>query len=395
MKSVFLLSLIFFPIFLSAQYILTGKIVASDTKAPLAGASIFLTNTSVGSVTNSNGEFSLSIPTGKYELIASFVGYETSARSLSGAITEPILITLRPKAEVFDEVVVGPYDKDGWANWGRFFTENFIGTTDEAEDCKIENPETLRFRNNKKLNTLTAVATDPLIITNRALGYRIKYQLEDFQYDFNSRYLLYVGYPLFTPLEGGAAKQKRWKRNREDVYRGSMMNFMRAIFRNRIVEEGFEVRRLVKEPNLEKQRVKALRKPVMMDGNRITMPQFSADSTAYYHRVLEQPEELLTFSPYTLTGDSIAYAIDSVTAGLEFPNFLHITYKKAPAPERYRRLSVHNAQMRSEIKFIDVPGVAIQANGQYYPAVSVMSLGYWAWSEKIAGMLPFDYVPGN
>ncbi|MEO6915735.1 MAG: carboxypeptidase-like regulatory domain-containing protein [Chitinophagaceae bacterium] len=377
-----------------AQFTLRGKIIASDTKTPLAGASIFLTSTSFGTVTNSAGEFTLGIPAGKYDLIASFVGYETSAQTISGTISEPIVISLKLKAEMFDEVVVGPYDKDGWKNWGQFFIENFVGTSAGAADCKIENYETLRFRHNKKENKLYAVAGEQLVISNKFLGYLVKYQMEEFEYDFKKGYLVYVGYPLFTPMEGGAARQRRWKKNRNEAYKGSVMNFMRSVFRNKIVEDGFEVRRMFKNPNLEKERVKALGgKRMLVIGSTPLPRKPSEDSSDYYRRVMQQPDELVSFSSYTITGDSIAYAIDSVTAGLEFNDYLHITYTKAPAPEKYRRLSPQNAQMRSELFCNGTGGVAIQSNGHYYPPLNILSLGFWAWSEKMADMLPFDFQP--
>lgn len=379
----------------AAQFQLKGRVIAADSKTALPNASVFLSNTSVGTVTNNAGEFTLFIPAGKYDLISSFVGYETNAQTISGNADSTLLIKLQPKAKVLDEVVVGSFEKDGWKKWGRFFLDNFIGTSEWAADCAIKNYKVIRFRNNKRENKLVAVAGDQLIIENKALGYTIKYQLEDFEYNFKTRYFLYLGYPLFEEMEGGEAKQNKWNKRRQETYYGSLTDFMRALYRNRIVEAGFEVRRLVKRPNEEKIRVKELyRKRALATraGANVSASAFS-DSSDYYNKVLGQPDELSSFSPYTITGDSIAYKVDSITAGLEFDNYLHIIYTKSSPPKSYIQLSPHNGRIMSELKLMNAKPVQIQHSGNYYPPLNLVTLGYWAWSEKIGNMLPLDYKP--
>ncbi len=86
---------------------------------------------------------------------------------------------MKPKMEELQTVVVEPYEKDGWETWGKFFIENFIGTSQNARSCTIKNYKTLRFRHSKKRNQLTVTADDPLIIENKALGYSIQYQWKD------------------------------------------------------------------------------------------------------------------------------------------------------------------------------------------------------------------------
>ena len=52
--------------------------------------------------------------------------------------------------------------------------------------------------------------------------------------------------------------------------------------------------------------------------------------------------------------------------------------------------------MMSQIYLINNKPIEIEPNGSYYEPSDLATLGYWAWSEKIATMLPFDYVPiGN
>jgi hypothetical protein len=389
--------LILFQPLLFAQMMIKGRVVSADQKAPLAGVSVFLSNTSFGTTSNSAGEFQMSAPAAKYDLIASSVGYETHAQTITSENVSEILITLRPKAQVLDEVVVGAFEKNGWNTWGKFFIENFIGTTEWAEDCVIKNTDVIKFRRDKKKNTISAIAFDRLIIENKSLGYIISYQLEGFEYNFNTTYLSFMGYPLITPMTGNAARERRWKTRRDDVYYGSMMDFMRALYRNKITEAGFEVRRLAKSPNVEKQRVREIyrNRALIMKTNLLNKYDPVGDSTEYYEKILSQTDQILTFSPYLITGDSIAYGIDSVTAALEFPDFLHITYKKAKPPQKYRIRSPQNTKMMSELTFVTEGPLEVQSNGNYFPPLKLVSAGYWAWSEKIGSLLPFNYKPSE
>jgi hypothetical protein len=95
-----------------------------------------------------------------------------------------------------------------------------------------------------------------------------------------------------------------------------------------------------------------------------------------------------------LPGDSIAFAVDSVTAGLYFPHHLYVNYKKGAVPVEYKQLYPSGAHaMLSHIFLLDGQAVTIQANGMYYDPAEVVSSGYWGWSEKVATMLPYDFKP--
>jgi len=378
---------------------LKGIVIDEQNNNPVANASVFLNTTSFGTVTNSQGHFELAIPNGRYDLIVSSIGYTTYSQTVyTDKIQDFVTIRLKLKTLVMETVIIEPYEKDGWEKWGNFFLERFIGTSAYAQNCKIENIGVIHFRNSKKNNELTAVADEPLIIINKALGYTIQYQLENFTYNFKSHYLIYAGYPFFQLMKGNSHQQKRWNENRSEAYFGSMMHFMRSDYRNKIIEENFEVRSLQKIPNYEKQRVKAAftsnqHKVVRSDGTLIVDP-INKDTANYYDRILSQQDYKDIIGKNLLTGDSTAYAVDSTTAGLDFKNYLLIIYKNKPAPPEYRhQFPKSSTAMMSEIILINQRPVEIHANGSYYNPVDVMSTGYWAWSETIAMMLPFDYVP--
>ncbi|HZF63496.1 MAG TPA: carboxypeptidase-like regulatory domain-containing protein, partial [Chitinophagaceae bacterium] len=193
----------------TAQKSILGIVKSSDNGHPVTGASVFLNNTSIGAVTNYKGEFNLIIPTGRYELVISSIGYLTQVKTISSQeSTDHFIIQLQPEVKELQAVVVEPFEKDGWAKWGQLFLDNFIGISSMAKECRIKNKETIRFRYSKTNQIVTAHTTEPLIIENDYLGYKLQYLLEEFSYNFKTKMIFYVGYPLFQPMKGNNAKMK-------------------------------------------------------------------------------------------------------------------------------------------------------------------------------------------
>ncbi|HEU4470258.1 MAG TPA: carboxypeptidase-like regulatory domain-containing protein [Flavisolibacter sp.] len=381
--------------FVLAKQSVSGTVTDMESGKAIVSASIFLNNTSIGTKTDNGGKFQLYAPQGRFELIVSCIGYETHSQLVGAADTGLLTIRLKPKAAELETVVIEPFEKNGWEKWGSFFLESFIGTSAQAGDCRLKNPQVLRFRNRKSEKELTAHALEPLIVENKALGYTIHYQLESFSYNFKTRYLSYTGYPFFIPMKGNVAKEKRWKEKREEVYRGSLMHFMRTIYRNTLAAEGFEVRRLKKVDNEEKQRVKAAYakniKAQFMEGKQV-MASVNKDTADYYDKILRQRDQNDIIGKDILPGDSIAYAEDSTTVGLDFPDYVLVIYKHAATPREYRTLYPESstAQM-SQLNLLNFRPVFVEASGSYYSPTDLIILGYWSWSEKMATMLPFDY----
>jgi len=60
-----------------AQTSINGKVIDSKTNAPLKGATVRIDGTTIGSLTNKDGSFSLKIGKGgDYKLSINFVGYK-------------------------------------------------------------------------------------------------------------------------------------------------------------------------------------------------------------------------------------------------------------------------------------------------------------------------------
>ena len=169
-------------------------------------------------------------------------------------------------------------------------------------------------------------------------------------------------------MKGGDGKQKRWEKRRDEAYYGSIMHFMRSVYRNKISEEGFEVRTLKKIPNKEKERVKLAYSSnmhkVKSSNGIMTITHINKDTADYYDRILKQGDYIDILAKNLLVGDSIAYAVDSTTAGLEFKDYLLVIYVNKVAPSEYRQQFPDNsAAMMSQITLTTGNPVEIEANG--------------------------------
>ncbi len=386
---------------LHAQVRVSGKIVFAADNKPVTAASVFFSNTSFGTASARDGSFALyDIPPGNYDLVISYIGYETVQKTINitNVNVENIVITLTAKQQLMDAVVVGGYEKQTWAKWGRFFTEQFIGAGSGGDKCVLENREQVEFRFYKKKNMLVAYADEDLVILNKNLGYRIRYRLEKFEYDFNKGMLFFEGYPFFEDMDSKRkGKLRRWTKARNEAYYGSVMHFMRSVYRNRLTEEGFEIRRLVKTQNDEKKRVQQLYRDraKQLSANAGNIP-LQEDSAAYYEKILKQKDWFDQYAPYTITGDSIAYALDSFTAVVEFKNYLYIVYKKTLEDIDYAKSYSSTAGRKnpaSGVRLLNHDNILVFSNGSYDRMQDLLTNGYWAWSEKMCRLLPFDFKP--
>jgi TonB-dependent starch-binding outer membrane protein SusC len=84
---------------------ITGKVV--DENGGVSGASVTVKNSTVGTTTNQDGEFTLSIPTSATTLVISFVGYTSREVIISGSTVSVTLA--KSVGSSLDEVVVVGY----------------------------------------------------------------------------------------------------------------------------------------------------------------------------------------------------------------------------------------------------------------------------------------------
>ncbi len=388
------------------QSILSGKVLDASTKQPIANVSIFLSHTTIGTVSNEKGEFVINhVPSGKFELIATSLNYENYITTIESATATGILtIQMNPSSNTLQEVIVEPYDDDGWKKWGSYFKTHFIGNFSLVRNCKLLNTEVVKFRFNKNKNLLRVFAHENLVFENKSLGYIIKYVLERFEIDFNNNTFKYIGYPLFENMvPKNAEQQRKWDTARAIVYRGSLRHFMRSLFSNQLAKDGFEVRVVQKITKEEKERVKEIIRVFdeMEEAGLKPRLRVQPDSLNYYNKIrLLADSELMVIMPKPLSRDSLVVytrgAVEKSTSVLFwFQGLLRVTYLHKQLPYDYAA----TLQKTSDNNFITTDilvsdnGVTIYKNGNYFNGENLLTDGYWSWSEKLSTMLPSDYWP--
>lgn len=356
---------------------LIGSVKDSAGGKPLAGVSVFLNSTSKGTVTRADGNFVLSgIPPGRYQLIISAIGYEAFVTEINSRSLPPLLkVTLHVKASELAAVVVEPYLKDGWKQWGKFFMDNFIGTVENASSCNLKNRNVLRFHYYLKSKKLSVTAIEPLIIENKALGYDLEYRLEGFTCDFTSHIVSYFGYPFFREMTADfPSRQQEWERHRQRAYLGSLMHFMRSLYNSRLQQDGFIVEHEIQVPNIEKERVKAIYTPNVTKTDSIPI-----DTLHHYWEVERQPD---FFVQKVKTYDGLLTFNPDQTRTFFFTGDFTVIYGNGKMGIAYKESSLE----------LMIPGpIAIEENGSYFPPQSVLTLGSWSETEKMANLLPRDF----
>jgi len=370
----------------SSQFTVTGLVLDSSSREPLVSASVFCQNTTSGAYTNKQGEFSLSLKSGGYDLIISYTGYQTQTIRVNDATRLEVVMIKEDKS--MSEVIIKSSNEvaDGWTRYGDFFTKNFIGATPNAAQCVLLNPEVLKFFFYKRSNKLKVLATDALQIRNNALGYNLRYLLDSFVYYYNNDLSLYRGYCLYSEMEGEDSLKRVWKAARTKTYAGSKLQFMRSYYDSTLVEDGWIID--------------------MLDAGSDT--KFSKVNDVYdnsYYNLIPYTRDSITYTRDSIGTDSVntvIYRIDSVIhqvmtgqvdIEIYYPRKISITYtKKRPEPEYLKKMGLPK-NVPYPISYIDLKyAIGIMENGYYYEQKDWVNQGYWSW-KNLADQLPYDYLP--
>jgi hypothetical protein len=354
-----------------------------------------LINGSKGTTTNQEGKFILTdILYNTFELVVSYVSYETIVVNISPEnIGRKFKIKMSPKQNELEEVIVGPSEKDGWKKWGKLFTDNFIGTSANAQKCVLQNPETLIFRYNKKTGVLSVSARDQIKIKNNGLGYTINYQLEKFEYNQRKSVVFYQGYAYFNDIKSGTKRRKQaWENERKLAYDGSITHFMRSYYENKVPENGFEMRllyRLMKKDTA----TRALYDQIMrkdytdVDTSKFFI-HFSRSS------IISNPI-INIVSKAELPADSIRLKDTINNLTLMYCNaIVQVRYKNELESAEYAMLHMTAGAKGPQTSLIYFPNntpIMVLENGMFFQPLDIMTEGYWAF-EKIGELLPADYA---
>ena len=100
------LSLLFFPLYMVAQTSAVTGTVSDKSGAPIVGATVMVANTTTGTITDVNGQYSINVAADA-QLVFSFLGYTTQTIAVNGQKT--INVVLEDESELLGDVVVVGY----------------------------------------------------------------------------------------------------------------------------------------------------------------------------------------------------------------------------------------------------------------------------------------------
>ncbi len=222
----------------SAQTV-SGTVLDADG-ATLPGASVYLSGTTRGDASDRQGRFEIpDVAPGAYRIVASMVGFKAATQDIVITAGTDLEVDLVLEAGVsLGDVQVEAEIDDDWLRRFQRFRRAIVGESWRADSTRILNPEVLSFE--ERRGTLTAQAAAPLVIENRALGYRLVYDLSVFE--ARTDRIRFDGDERFETLESTTWRDTdRWRTARLDAYNGSGAHFFRSLLAGTIQEEGFSV----------------------------------------------------------------------------------------------------------------------------------------------------------
>jgi hypothetical protein len=331
MRKYLFLLLLLLPSICLAQLKITGKVINMTDTKPVPNASVFLNNAQVGNKTADDGTFTLSnVKPGKYDFIISVVGYETYTYSVQVNNTNVDLgtISIIPKTFQLNEVKIRP--DPNRERYYAIFRRQFLGMSENAEQCKILNSDVL-----------------------------------DFDYD-ESTFVLKAsseGMSTFENMKGSEKQQRKWNKRRQETYLGSPMHFYRSLIKDSLTGENFVVMRLIRKPN----------------------PNYKGGpNNKYLQTLVNKPLERAEF--FKTTDQVGIFAVG-------YTDCLYIMYTKKgqdPSNNVYKPLNMPNNA--TTIASFDEPNAFFDSNGIVISPHAIIYEGDWGLS-RVAEMLPVDYEP--
>ncbi|RZL62119.1 MAG: carboxypeptidase-like regulatory domain-containing protein, partial [Pedobacter sp.] len=368
-------------IVLYAQSVVLSGIIKDKRGEVLPGAGIFVSGYKIATVANNNGAYTLGLKPGNYDILFQIIGYKTVAKNI--LVEDKAIkldVVLEEDAMQLDEVTIKP--DPNRAGYIRMFTDYFIGTTPNATQCKIINPNVLIIDYSKDDSKLTVKTNQFLIIENKALGYRIKYQINLFEWDNKTNIIYYEGYPTYEDLKGSKGQIKRWAAKRDIAYHGSSNHFLSSLYAGKSKEEGFIINKLIRQADktrpsdsLINAKIKQFRTAAINASGNLKITIGGNDSLTYWSKQKNKPKQIAILNQQEVLPDTLVKTFNESIKSLNFTDVLYVIYTKEKEDPMYlnriglsvsRPLTMPDYQI-SLINLLVSPIYIYQNGGTYNP----------------------------
>jgi len=370
-----------FAVFSAFSTTITGTVIDAASGKPLESATVFLSGTTFGAITRTDGSFTLNFtPSGSSQFVIAHLGYQTYTKNVSEIpLDQPLKVELQIRSLQLSTVSVIGYDSNRKKNMAEFIF-GFFGDSECGKKCTILNPNVIhlerRFIPGKiGQDELIAYADSNLIIENKSLGYTIRYTLESFNQTKYST--IFKGYPLFMDNLSKIKNKERIQENRERAYQGSQMHFFRSLFNKTLQQDGFQIFKIEKQ------------KHINLLGNSYGL---MADTV-----FVPEPSQHMVQTEIQLNLYNNLYLMEK-TAALDFKSPFEIRYTLNGEDRAYRNNSIYHIGMKRNlgqqttiVTILENP-LVFYPNGSLKNAGNIVTIGYWSF-KRVGEIMPWDYQP--
>ncbi len=335
---------------------LNATIIDRKSGIPVENVFVFFDNSSIGTLSDENGNFSLVSAADQFTTIVfSHLNYQQKYIEVD-KWQDTILMIPRPHILTKAEVVAKASPKSK-RRWTKQFRTAFIGADVSEKDVTIENEDVLLFK--VENDWLIASSADPLRIINQKLGYAMAFYLNEFRMGPES-VVEYAGSVFFEELEGSKKERAKYKRARKKVYRRSSRKFFKSILERPLHELDYSV-------------------------------GYSKYASEQSNFVDFRPLDSLTILPL----DSNIYQLNVADALTIIDLNIITAYQRGDLKTQELGMQMINeAQTREAISHLWPRSNKIIFNkyGRILNARDVEEFGYWA-GIRVGYLLPLDYDP--
>jgi hypothetical protein len=389
-------------------YSISG-VVNDENGTSLPGATVFISNTKFATIVNASGNFSLNeIPSGKYQLIIKMLGFNLFEQNIyikNKSLN--IVAKLTENAYSLNTVTIRANKKSLSSSqrdkYLTLFLKNFIGETVNAEQCNLLNPDVLNFEYESNKKVLKVSSEDLLVIENKALGYKLKYLMTEFELNEQANTISIGGYPYFEALKGTEKQQAKWEKNRKLAYLSSDRYFFKVFATNKLKNSHFlvyTITNLIKYNSSLKYKGYSVREN---NGQKNLYTAIPYEFTDSLFTINSLESKVLIATPKVIGKDSIV-GKDTIrgkdTLSVKQLYIVYIGnpesalfYKTGKPIDLFPFIKLSKEQLKQRQISIITPiadTVFINTNSSLTPSKAFKNSGYWAW-QKIADLTPFDY----
>lgn len=397
------------PFVVLGQQKISGIVLDQISGKPIENASIYFNETQIGTKTDNKGLFSLNKDIRFSELVISCIGYQKI--KITEYTNDSLKILLSPIENALNEITI-TRENHGWDKWGALFTKLLMSDdsndyfSSKYKDQVVLNPGVINFNFNKKSEILTASSSEPILVINDKLGYLIKVDLDEFEYDIKTEFFKYQSTLFFEPTASSQTIQQI-QQTTNKVYYGSATHFLSALMKNNLKEEGFEIYKYTEIKDNEKARVidqiNKL-KNIHLKQNNFSMDLYlndfikNRDTLKHYQNKLSH-KDYLSRKLVPISLESILkFDEQQKVYKLQFKDSILVTYNQGNAKNKIHTKYANTKSSSSSRKIVET--IIYQTNAD--PIVinygsdainfNLFMVGYMS-GKRLAASLPNDFDP--